>query len=810
MDGKIVAVFLAIALFLITPVPMIGSITPDYGLNNQIVDVTIRGEKFDNKSTIKLVKPGEPDIVATDVRIISKKQIRCSFDLRGQAAGEWNVIVTNKNPITKKFKAASLAGGFTIQYPAPTIAAIDPNHGLSSEAVSTHLIGAGFRAGAKVILNKDNQDIKAVGVTVISASQITAGFNLADAESGTYDVKVINDDGKAGILKNGFMIGNPAPEVTAVKPNQGIVSEIITLMITGNNFKSGAKAVLDDEKQVIEISRIKVLSGTQISSELNLADVSPGVYNVTVTNDDGQSGTLSAGFQVKYPAPTVTGIEPKQGLNTETLTVNLSGTSFRAGAKVELLTGDQTIEASDVEVLSDTRLVADFNLVDAVPGNYDVKVTNDDGQSGTLSAGFQVKYPAPTVTGIEPKQGLNTETLTVNLSGTSFRAGAKVELLTGDQTIEASDVEVLSDTRLVADFNLVDAVPGNYDVKVTNDDGQSGTLSAGFQVEYPAPTVTGIEPKQGLNTETLTVNLSGTSFRAGAKVELLTGDQTIEASDVEVLSDTRLVADFNLVDAVPGNYDVKVTNDDGQSGTLAGGFRIIVKPTIRSVIPAEGFNNGSLLAEINGANFQAGALTKLTGPGRVEIPGLNIKIKGSTKITCFFDLNKKPVGSYNVVVVNPDGQEARLPAGFKVKEYIPTNQELNALLKPVFFDFDKAELRADQIPVLEKNVKILNENSKLYILLGGHADERGTQEYNLDLTQRRAEAVKEFLLAKGVDSAKISIYAYGKDYPVRKGHDESSWWYNRRADVLVWESPPTREQGLIKVLNSDGESDESP
>ena len=145
-----------------------------------------------------------------------------------------------------------------------------------------------------------------------------------------------------------------------------------------------------------------------------------------------------------------------------------------------------------------------------------------------------------------------------------------------------------------------------------------------------------------------------------------------------------------------------------------------------------------------------------------------------------------------------------LPNGFMVKEYIPNSQEINDKLKPVFFDFDKFEIRPDQISTLEEDAKILNEYPNLYILLGGHADERGAREYNLELSERRALAIKEFLLEKGVDSSKISIYAYGKDYPLKKGHDESSWWYNRRVDIIVWESPPTREQGLVEIMNSEG------
>ena len=81
--------------------------------------------------------------------------------------------------------------------------------------------------------------------------------------------------------------------------------------------------------------------------------------------------------------------------------------------------------------------------------------------------------------------------------------------LTGDQTIKATEVKVISDFQITASFNLVGSVPGTYDLKVINDDGKSGSLAGGFKIEYPAPTVTGIDPNQGLNSETVTVNLSG-------------------------------------------------------------------------------------------------------------------------------------------------------------------------------------------------------------------------------------------------------------------------------------------------------------
>ena len=274
MDSKMVAIFLLFGLFLINPAPMINSIDPNYGLNNGMVDVIINGEKIDDQATMKLAKPGELDIVATNIKILSKKQINCSFDLRGKAAGKWDVVVANQNHFTKKVKTATMAEGFTIQYPAPTVATIDPNHGLNSKIISANLTGTSFRTGARVILNKDDQNIEAIDDIVISPDQITSRFELEGTNPGIYDVKVINDDEKTGILENGFIIGNPAPEVASIKPKRGIISEVITAMITGSNFRTGAKVVLDNNNQTIEVLEVKVISGTQISSKLNLGGVS--------------------------------------------------------------------------------------------------------------------------------------------------------------------------------------------------------------------------------------------------------------------------------------------------------------------------------------------------------------------------------------------------------------------------------------------------------------------------------------------------------------------------------------------------------
>jgi peptidoglycan-associated lipoprotein len=103
----------------------------------------------------------------------------------------------------------------------------------------------------------------------------------------------------------------------------------------------------------------------------------------------------------------------------------------------------------------------------------------------------------------------------------------------------------------------------------------------------------------------------------------------------------------------------------------------------------------------------------------------------------------------------------------------------------VFFDFDASSIRADQRPVLQRQAEWMQRNSSVTVQVEGHADERGTREYNLALGQRRANAARDTLVAGGVAGARISTISYGKDRPAALGSDESAWAQNRRAVTVV-------------------------
>ena len=111
----------------------------------------------------------------------------------------------------------------------------------------------------------------------------------------------------------------------------------------------------------------------------------------------------------------------------------------------------------------------------------------------------------------------------------------------------------------------------------------------------------------------------------------------------------------------------------------------------------------------------------------------------------------------------------------------------NSLLftKTIYFDFDQSTIRSEFVDVLRAHAAYLNSNRSVTVLVEGHADERGSREYNIGLGERRANAVKRFLEAEGVDSTQINTISYGEERPVAMGHDDVSWAENRRA-VLVY------------------------
>jgi peptidoglycan-associated lipoprotein len=100
----------------------------------------------------------------------------------------------------------------------------------------------------------------------------------------------------------------------------------------------------------------------------------------------------------------------------------------------------------------------------------------------------------------------------------------------------------------------------------------------------------------------------------------------------------------------------------------------------------------------------------------------------------------------------------------------------------VYFDYDKSDIREDARAALRQNADKLNAGNLGVVTVEGHCDERGSTEYNLALGERRANAVKRYLVDLGVPSNNLRTVSFGEERPAVQGHDESAWKYNRRAD----------------------------
>jgi peptidoglycan-associated lipoprotein len=109
----------------------------------------------------------------------------------------------------------------------------------------------------------------------------------------------------------------------------------------------------------------------------------------------------------------------------------------------------------------------------------------------------------------------------------------------------------------------------------------------------------------------------------------------------------------------------------------------------------------------------------------------------------------------------------------------------SALSAQVYFDFDRDELRPDAEAALSAKVPVLQANSALRIRIEGNADDRGSDEYNLALGQRRSAAAKRYLVSRGIDAARIDVVSYGEERPVCRDDAESCWHLNRRDEFTI-------------------------
>ncbi|MFH1826216.1 MAG: hypothetical protein ABH823_02870 [bacterium] len=190
--------------------PLITSVEAGVIVDNSTMSLTIYGANFAEGATVTLSLAGQSDITGTSVAVVSSGKITCSVNVASVKAGSWTITVTNTDGRSGSLPSA------VVLYDAPVINTIVPATAYNNETTAAvEISGSKFRQGATVTLQMAGEtDIGGTSVSVVSAEKITGNFAIKDKTVGRWDVKIINPDGKSGLLSEGFKVQSPALQVT--------------------------------------------------------------------------------------------------------------------------------------------------------------------------------------------------------------------------------------------------------------------------------------------------------------------------------------------------------------------------------------------------------------------------------------------------------------------------------------------------------------------------------------------------------------------------------------------------------------------
>ncbi len=589
--------------------PSVTSISTSSGPTSGGTVITINGSSFRNGVSVKI---GSVD--CSTLVFNSSSKLTCTT--AAGPSGTYDVVVTNSDNQTD-----SLTSAFTYLAP-PVVSSVNPNVGLYTSSTSISISGSGFRAGATVVIGGNN----CTGVNVVSSSQINC---IAPAHAvGSVSLTVTNSDSQNSTLLNAFTYRYAAPTVTSISPTSGLVSGGSLLTITGTGFRTGATVSIGGNN----CSSVVVVSATQVTC------VTPahtaGAVNLSVTNSDSQSASLTNGFTYIYPAPQITSVSPTSGLVGGGNTVSIFGTDFRSGAGVVVggtsCTNTTFVSSGQIDCVTPAHAM----------GIVSIQVTNTDLKSATLTNAYTYLDP-PVLSAVSPGTGPLVGGTALSLSGSDFQTGAAVyvggTLCTAINVVSSTLINCVTDAH----------ASGLVSVQVINPDAVSSTLANSFLYQNPAPNVTAVSPSQGASQGGTLITLTGNDFVAGLTVSV--GANACASVNVDSSSQIRCLTQSTSA----GTFDITVTNPDAQSSTLPNAFTFIAPPTLSSVTPTKGVNKGGTLISLSGSGFQSNSTVSIAGKNC-----LSTQFVSSTSLTCTTPANA--TGSVNISVTNADLQSSTL------------------------------------------------------------------------------------------------------------------------------------------------------
>jgi peptidoglycan-associated lipoprotein len=137
-------------------------------------------------------------------------------------------------------------------------------------------------------------------------------------------------------------------------------------------------------------------------------------------------------------------------------------------------------------------------------------------------------------------------------------------------------------------------------------------------------------------------------------------------------------------------------------------------------------------------------------------------------------------------VIRPGGEEPLdTPKFSEMAAQAISEGRTHAPMQPIYFDYDSSSIREDQRARIERNAAFLRDNPHVSVRIEGNCDDRGTNEYNMALGERRAMSAKNYLINLGIEANRIIQVSYGEEKPLATGNNERAWAQNRRDDFVI-------------------------
>ena len=329
----------------------------------------------------------------------------------------------------------------------------------------------------------------------------------------------------------------------------------------------------------------------------------PGLSDVAVINPDGQVAVVAKGFLFK-PPPKIQKVEPAAGSTLGNQAITIEGVGFQSGVQVKIggtsVNQVKSVDSGKIVVLSPK----------GKPGAAAVTVINPDGGSHTLGGGFTYISP-PKINNVFPGLGPEQGGTNVTIQGEGFVTGVKgSKVYFGSKQVPGKDLKIDS-TGIITCKSP--AGTGPVAVKVVNPDGQLAVKAGAFVYipKIPAPQPTHLAPAFGMTSGGYLVSVYGKGFLNGAALRFGNkGTGYKYATGLKVHNAGTLIV-ATVPAHAPGKFDVVVTNSDGQSGTIAGGFEFIAPLGLPGlafggIAPNRGPQAGGYVVTVYGQGFKSG------------------------------------------------------------------------------------------------------------------------------------------------------------------------------------------------------------